>query len=184
VVRAVQLKSRDCKRPLPPVSQLHTHTEIQTESSLLQRSVAKEDCMPKRFCNDDMVWLILRCKTQTWKFMDGCLLPGKIIVICSASKVTTCSSVYQPCQVVLNSMLCQQGDNTLIIYQSCHTIVKQDDSHYMRYYQLQPMHCPGFFWEYDCHLHWYYQLQLMHSQLLTKKWAISGKMRWQSLSHT
>jgi len=105
-------------------------TMIQTESSLLQRSVAEEDCMPKRFCNDDMVWLILRYKTQTWKFMDGCLLPGKIIVICSASKVTTRSSVYQPCQVVLNSMLYQQGDNTLIIYQSCHAIVKQDDSHY------------------------------------------------------
>jgi hypothetical protein len=28
-------------------------------------------------------------------------------------------------------MLRQQGDNTLIIYQSCHAIVKQDDSHYM-----------------------------------------------------
>jgi hypothetical protein len=28
---------------------------IQTESSLLQRSVAEEDCIPKRFCNDDMV---------------------------------------------------------------------------------------------------------------------------------
>ena len=28
-------------------------------------------------------------------------------------------------------MLRQQGDNTLLIYQSCHAIVKQDDSHYM-----------------------------------------------------
>jgi hypothetical protein len=28
-------------------------------------------------------------------------------------------------------MLRQQGDNTLIIYQSCHAIVKQDGSHYM-----------------------------------------------------
>jgi hypothetical protein len=58
-------------------------------------------------------------------------LPGKRIV-CSASKVTTCSSVYQTCQVVVNSMLHQQGDNTLIMYQSCHATdtVKQDDSHY------------------------------------------------------
>ena len=46
-------------------------------------------------------------------------LPGKRIV-CSASKVTTCSSVYQTCQVVVNSMLHQQGDNTVIMYQSCH----------------------------------------------------------------
>jgi hypothetical protein len=30
-----------------------------------------------------------------------------------------------------SSMLCKQDDNTLIIYQSCHAIVKQDDSHYM-----------------------------------------------------
>jgi hypothetical protein len=45
---------------------------------------------PKIFCNDDtMVWIFLRCKTQTWKFMCGSL-PGKRIV-CSASKVTTCS---------------------------------------------------------------------------------------------
>jgi len=28
-------------------------------------------------------------------------------------------------------MLRHQGDNTLIIHQSCHAIVKQDDSHYM-----------------------------------------------------
>jgi hypothetical protein len=28
-------------------------------------------------------------------------------------------------------MLRQQGDNTLIKYQSCHAIVKQDGSHYM-----------------------------------------------------
>jgi hypothetical protein len=28
-------------------------------------------------------------------------------------------------------MLRQQGDNTLIKYQSCGAIVKQDDSHYM-----------------------------------------------------
>jgi hypothetical protein len=28
-------------------------------------------------------------------------------------------------------MLHHQGDNTLIKYQSCHAIVKQDDSHYM-----------------------------------------------------
>ncbi len=61
--------------------------------------------------------------------MCGCI-QGKRIV-CSASKVTTCSSIY--------SMLCKQGDNIfmskpnmpLIIYQSCHAIVKQDDSHYM-----------------------------------------------------
>ncbi len=52
------------------------------------------------------------------KFMCG-RLPGKRIV-CSASKVTTCSSVYQTCQVVANSMLHQQGDNTVIIYQSYH----------------------------------------------------------------
>ncbi len=58
--------------------------------------------MPKRFCNDDtMVWIFLKCKTQTWKFMCECL-PGKRIV-CSASKVTTCSSIY--------SKLCKQGDN-------------------------------------------------------------------------
>ena len=33
--------------------------------------------------------------------------------------------------VVVNSMLRQQGDTRLIIYQSCHAIVKQDDSQYM-----------------------------------------------------
>ena len=54
-------------------------------------------------------------------------------IVCSASKVTTCSSVYQTCQVVVNSMLHQQGDNTVIMYQSCHATatVKQDDSHYI-----------------------------------------------------
>jgi hypothetical protein len=57
-------------------------------------------------------------------------LPGKRIVACSANKVTTCSSVYQSCQVVVNSMLHQQGDTTLIIYQSWQAIVKQDDSQY------------------------------------------------------
>jgi hypothetical protein len=76
------------------------------------------------------VWIFFRCKTETRKFMCG-RLPGKRIV-CSASKVTTCSSVYQTCQVVVNSMLHQQGDNTVIMYQSCHATasVKQDDSHY------------------------------------------------------
>jgi len=45
---------------------------------------------PKIFCNDDtMVWIFLRCKTQTWKCMCGSL-PGKRIVF-SASKVTKCS---------------------------------------------------------------------------------------------
>ena len=58
-------------------------------------------------------------------------LPGKRIVACSARNVTTRSSVYQSCQVVVNRMLRQQGDTMLIIYQSCHAIVKQDDSHYM-----------------------------------------------------
>jgi hypothetical protein len=52
-------------------------------------------------------------------------------IVCSASKVTTCSSVYQTCQLVVNSMLRQQGDNTVIICQSCHAIVKQDDSHFI-----------------------------------------------------
>ena len=47
-----------------------------------------------------------------------------------ASKVTTCSSVNQTCQVVADSMLCQQADNMSIIYQSCHAIVKQVDSQY------------------------------------------------------
>ncbi len=51
-------------------------------------------------------------------------------IVCSASKVTTFSSVNQTCQEVVNCMLRQQGDNTLIIYQSCHAIVKQDDGHY------------------------------------------------------
>ena len=105
---------------------------VQTDKTpLLQKSVAEEDhIMIKWFCNDDMAWIILRCKTQTWKFMGRGRLPGKRIVACSANKVTTCSSVYQSCQVVVNSMLRQQGDTTLIIYQSCHAIVKQDDSHY------------------------------------------------------
>ena len=96
----------------------------------LKASCCKEG-IPKRFNNDDTtVWIFVRCKTQTWKFMCG-RLPGKRIV-CSASKVTTCSSVYQTCQVVVNSMLHQQGDNTLIMYQSCHATatLKQDDSHY------------------------------------------------------
>ncbi len=43
----------------------------------------------------------------------------------------TYSWVNWTCQVVVNCMLRQQGDNTLIINQSCHVIVKQDDSHYM-----------------------------------------------------
>ena len=38
-------------------------------------------------------------------------------------------AVYQTCQDVANSMLRQQGDNTVIVCQSCHAIVKQDDSH-------------------------------------------------------
>jgi hypothetical protein len=61
----------------------------------------------------------------------GGRLPGKRIVVCSASKMTTRSSVYQSGQVVVNSMLRQQGDNTLIINQSCHAIAKQDDSQYL-----------------------------------------------------
>jgi hypothetical protein len=84
--------------------------------------------MPKRFSNDDtMVWILIRCKTQTWKFMCG-RLPGKRIVY-SASKVTTCSSVYQTCQVVVNSMLHQQGDNTVIVYQSWHATATRGCTH-------------------------------------------------------
>jgi len=126
-------------------------TMIQTyKTPLLQRSVAEEDRMPKRFFNDDMVWIILRCKTHTWKFMGRGRLPGKRIVACSASKVTTCSSVYQSCLVVVNSMLHQQGDTTLIIYQSCHAIVKQDDNHYtwltlLRFY-LRIWLSPSWIW--------------------------------------
>ena len=56
------------------------------------------------------------------------------IIVYSVSNVTTCSSVYQTCQVVVYSILHQQGDNTLIMYQSCHATatatVKQDDSQY------------------------------------------------------
>ena len=116
-------------------------TMIQTDKApLLQRSVAEEDRMPKRFCNDDMdmVWIMLRCKSQTWQFMGHGRLPVKRTLACSASKMTTRSSVYQSCQVVGNSisMLCQQGDNTLIIYQSCHVIVIQDDSHYYKWLTL------------------------------------------------
>ncbi len=44
--------------------------------------------------------------------------------------MTTFSWVNQKCHVVVNCMLRQQGDNTLIIHKSCHAIVKQDDSHY------------------------------------------------------
>ena len=53
-------------------------------------------------------------------------------IVCSASKVTICSSVYQTCQVVVNGMLHQQGDNMVIMYQSCRATatVEQDDSHY------------------------------------------------------
>ena len=63
----------------------------------------KDSCctegMPKRFCNHyTMVWIFVRCKTQIWTFMCG-RLPGKRIV-CSASKVTTCSSVYQTCHFI------------------------------------------------------------------------------------
>jgi len=40
-------------------------TMIQNDKThLLQRSVAEEDRMPKRFCNDDIVWINWRCKTQ------------------------------------------------------------------------------------------------------------------------
>ncbi len=65
------------------------------------------------------------------------ILPGKIIVY-SVSNVTTCSSVYQTCQVVVNSMLRQQGDNMVIMYQSCHATatVKQDESHYSILYMF------------------------------------------------
>jgi hypothetical protein len=97
----------------------------------LKASCCREG-MPKRFSNDDtMVWILIRCKTQTWKLMCG-RLPGKRIVY-SASKVTTCSSVYQTCQVVVNSMLHQQGDNMVIMYQSWHATatVKQDDNHFI-----------------------------------------------------
>jgi hypothetical protein len=60
-------------------------TMIQTNKAplFLQRSVAEEDCMPKQFCNDDIMWIILKCKTQTWKFMGRVHLPGKRIVACS-----------------------------------------------------------------------------------------------------
>jgi hypothetical protein len=146
---------------------------IQTyKTPLLQRSVAEEDRMPKRFWNYDMVWIILRCKTQTWKFMGCGRLPGKRIVSCSASKVTKCSSVYQSSQVVVNSMLRQQGDTTLIIYQSCQAIVKQGDIHYTWLTLL-----------------WFYlRIGLSPSWVLPiaanvfpasvpKKWAISGKMK-------
>ena len=133
-------------------------TMIQTDKTpLLRRNFAEEYHMPKRFWNDDMVWIILRCKTQTWKFMGCVSLPGKRIVACSASKVTTCSSVYQSCQVVVNRMLHQQGDTTLIIYQSCHAIVKQDDSHYTWLTLLR------FYLRIWLSSSWYYQLQLMHS---------------------
>ena len=45
----------------------------------LKASCCKEG-IPKRFCNNDtMVWIFLRCKTETQK------------LVCSASKVTTCS---------------------------------------------------------------------------------------------
>jgi hypothetical protein len=52
-------------------------------------------------------------------------------IVCSASNVTPFLSVNQTCQVVVNSMLHQQGDIALIIYQSFHAIAKQDDSYYM-----------------------------------------------------
>ncbi len=51
-----------------------------------------------------------------------------LYIVFSASKVTSCSSVNRTCQVVVNGMLRQQGDNTLIKYQSYHAIVKQDQS--------------------------------------------------------
>ena len=38
--------------------------------------------------------------------------------------MTTCSSLNRTCQAVDNSMLRHQGDNTLIIYQSCHATNK------------------------------------------------------------
>jgi hypothetical protein len=55
---------------------------------------------------------------------------SQYIVFSASNKVKTCSSVNQKCQVVANSMLRQQGDNMVIIYQSCHAIVKQVDSQY------------------------------------------------------
>jgi hypothetical protein len=74
----------------------------------LKASCCREG-MPKRFCNDDtitMVWIFLRCETQTWK-------------------------QYQTCRVVVNSMLRQQGGNTVIVCQSCYAIAKQVDSHFI-----------------------------------------------------
>jgi hypothetical protein len=145
---------------------------IQTDKTpLLQRNFAEEYHMPKKICNDDMVWIILRCKTQTWKFMVLCVrLPGKRIVAWSASKVTTRSSVYQSCQVVVNSMLQQQGDTTLIIYQSCHTIVKQDDSHYM--INLAPVLSENMTVTFMDTTNCSYRFPAS----VPKNWAISGKM--------
>jgi len=96
----------------------------------LKAIVDAENVRPKYFAMMILWCEYIRCKTQTWKCMCGCL-PGKKIVY-SVSNVTTCSSVYQTCHVVVNSMLRQQGDNTVIMYQSCHATatVKQDDSYY------------------------------------------------------
>jgi hypothetical protein len=90
--------------------------------------------------------------------------------------MTTHSSVYQSGQVVVNNMLHQQGDNTLIIYQSCHVIVKQDDSHYMIILALVLSERQSPSWILPSAANAF-------PASVPKKWAISGKMRWQSLSH-
>jgi len=105
---------------------------IQTRHDTNWKASCCKEGIPKRFCNDDtMVYGLNIFKMQNRDTKIYVWTSTRQRIVCAASKVTTCSSVYQTCQFVVNSMLRQQGDDTVIICQSCHAIVKQDDSHFI-----------------------------------------------------
>jgi len=98
---------------------------IQTKSSLLQRRYSQKNLQLWyygvnifKMQNSDMkgyVWTSTRQKNS---------------MLCKQSDNMFISIPNM--QAVVNRMLHQQGDNTVIMYQSCHATatVKQDDSHY------------------------------------------------------
>jgi hypothetical protein len=82
--------------------------------------------------------------------------------------------------VVVNSMLHQQGDTMLFIYQSCHAIVNQDDSHYtwltlLRFY-LRIWLSPSWILPIAANA-------FLASVPYQKNEQFQERWRWQSLSH-
>jgi hypothetical protein len=106
-------------------------TMIQTDTTpMLQRSVAEEYHMPKRFFQWQWWYGVNNFEVQNTDM--------QVYGLCTSTRQKNSSmlckqgdnmfiSIHQTCQVVVNSMLRQQGDTMLIVYQSCHAIVKQDD---------------------------------------------------------